>query len=113
MYGIGGSIWKTTFIYLGRIGLHITWSKCVRTRRCQSLRKSTGSISIQGFSYISSDKLTVVLDLLVVFDRLSPSADVQDISIVSGKASVSRKCPVQEERQHTMVVDGDQMMLKT
>lgn len=90
MYGIGGSIWKTAVISLGRIGLDITWSKCVRTRRCQSLRKSMGCISIRGFSDTSSDKLTVVLDLLIVFDRLSLSADVQDILIVRGEASVSR-----------------------
>lgn len=47
----------------------VTWSKCTRTRRCQSFRKS--GVDQLGFLKLSNIAvLTVVLNLLVVFDRL-------------------------------------------
>lgn len=51
----------------------ITWSKCTRTRRCQSLRKSR-KVSVNAhfvlWILVVVSRLTVVLDLLVVLDRL-------------------------------------------
>lgn len=57
-------------ICCGRVGC--TWSKWVRTRRCQSLRKSrTLQLVFHWVSVVAEEQLTVVLDLLVVLDRLS------------------------------------------
>jgi len=47
-----------------------TWSKWVRTRRCQSLRKSV-IFQLVVMVAVLALLLTVVLDLLVVLDRLS------------------------------------------
>lgn len=47
----------------------ITWSKCTRTRRCQSLRKSIDSQHGTPLTPLMDWKHTVVLDLLVVLDR--------------------------------------------
>jgi len=52
----------------GRVGR--TWSKWVRTRRCQSLRKSV-FFQLVVMVAVLALLLTVVLDLLVVLDRLS------------------------------------------
>ncbi len=53
-----------------RRGAH-TWSKWVRTRRCQSLRKSVGYQHDFLTMGMHGVELTVVLYLLVVLDRLS------------------------------------------
>jgi len=50
-----------------------TWSKWVRTRRCQSLRKSADDQCHAHSSAKARRELTVVLYLLVVLDRLSQS----------------------------------------
>ena len=47
----------------------ITWSKCTRTRRCQSLRKSAKTSCQYGRILYVDMVLTVVLNLLVVLDR--------------------------------------------
>lgn len=48
-----------------------TWSKCVRTRRCQSLRKSVCHCYTSWSFERGQVELTIVLYLLIVLDRLS------------------------------------------
>ena len=52
-------------------GARPTWSKCVRTRRCQSLRKSVCHCYTSWSFERGQVELTIVLYLLIVLDRLS------------------------------------------
>ena len=52
-------------------GARRTWSKCVRTRRCQSLRKSVCHCYTSVLFERGQLELTIVLYLLIVLDRLS------------------------------------------
>ena len=89
-------------------GAGCTWSKCVRTRRCQSLRKSVCHCYTSWSFERGQVELTIVLYLLIVLNRLSWL--FKSVNVLQGHDEQNQRPAIIKGNELTIVTVGDQVL---